>query len=142
MIQPLIVGRGSAGRALRHALAIYPEAVAPPRWLDRDAPLPAPQDPGTALLVLANPHALHAPRLLEAATRGYRYAICEKPAAVDLAQASQLEGLPLHTWICHGYRLLWGPRSSSARGMLARLATSSRWRVGTGRPARRLAGRR
>jgi len=109
MIQPLIVGRGSAGRALRHALAIYPEAVAPPRWLDRDAPLPAPQDPGTALLVLANPHALHAPRLLEAATRGYRYAICEKPAAVDLAQASQLEGLPLHTWICHGYRLLWGP---------------------------------
>jgi predicted dehydrogenase len=110
MIEPLILGRGAAGRTLRQALAMYPDDVGQARWLDRDAPLPAPRDPDQALLVIAGPHALHAPRLLEAAARGYRYAICEKPAAVDLAQVAQLDGLPVATWICHGYRLLWGPQ--------------------------------
>jgi predicted dehydrogenase len=89
---------------------MYPEHVALPRWLERDAPLPPPDDPERALLVLANPHALHAPRLLEAAARGYRYAICEKPAAVDLAQVDQLAALPMQVFVCHGYRLLWGPQ--------------------------------
>ena len=50
-------------------------------------------------------------RLLEAAERGYRWAICEKPAAVSLEQLDQLDGLRVETWICHGYRMLWGPRS-------------------------------
>lgn len=123
-IQPLIVGRGTAGKALRHALAMFPEEVAPAAWHDRDAPLPRPGDPDLALLVVASPHALHAPRLLEAAERGYRFAICEKPAAVDLDQIGQLEGLPMATWICHGYRLLWGPqelRRALATGRFGRL---------------------
>jgi predicted dehydrogenase len=59
---------------------------------------------------VAGPHALHTPRLLEAAERGYRFAICEKPAAVDLDQIEALERLPMATWICHGYRLMWGPQ--------------------------------
>ncbi len=110
MIRPLILGRGKAGQALRQALGMYPDEVAPAVWLEREAPLPPPVDAARDLLVIANPHALHAPRLLEAAELGYRYAICEKPAAVDLAQLEQLEGLPVETWICHGYRLMWGPR--------------------------------
>jgi predicted dehydrogenase len=109
-VQPLIVGRGAAGKALRHALAMYPDEVAPAIWQVRDAPLPRPENPDLALLVVANPHALHTPRLLEAAERGYRFAICEKPAAVDVDQIEALEGLPVATWICHGYRLLWGPQ--------------------------------
>jgi predicted dehydrogenase len=109
-IQPLIIGSGGAGRALRHALAMYPEDVAPAAWHDRDAPLPTPDDPERQLLVVANPHALHAPRLLEAAERGYRFAISEKPVAVDREQLSALDGLPIATWICHGYRMLWGPQ--------------------------------
>ena len=109
-VQPLIVGRGMAGKALRHALAMYPDEVAPAIWQDREAPLPPPERPELALLVVANPHALHTPRLLEAAERGYRFAICEKPAAVDLNQIEALDGLPIATWICHGYRLLWGPQ--------------------------------
>lgn len=109
-LQPLILGSGSAGRALRTALAMYPEEIAPPQGLARDAPLPDP-DPERSLLVVANPHALHAPRLLEAAELGYRWAICEKPVAVDLEQVELLEGLPLEVWVCHGYRLLWGPET-------------------------------
>lgn len=123
-VQPLIVGRGGAGRALRHALAMYPDEVAPAAWHDRDAPLPRPAEPDRALLVVASPHALHTPRLLEAAERGYRFAICEKPAAVDLDQVAQLEGLPMATWIGHGYRLLWGLqelRRALATGRFGRL---------------------
>ncbi|MDH4350412.1 MAG: Gfo/Idh/MocA family oxidoreductase, partial [Gemmatimonadota bacterium] len=109
-VQPLIVGRGAAGMALRHALALYPDAVAPAAWHPREAPLSVPSDPERALIVVASPHALHTPRLREAAERGYRFAICEKPAAVDLSQVEALAGLPMATWICHGYRLLWGPQ--------------------------------
>jgi predicted dehydrogenase len=109
-VQPLIVGRGAAGKALRHALAMYPDEVAPAMWQDRETALPRPEQPDLALLVVANPHALHTPRLLEAAERGYRFAICEKPAAVDREQIEALEGLTVATWICHGYRLLWGPQ--------------------------------
>lgn len=118
-VQPLILGRGAAGKALRHALAMYPDEVASAVWHDREAPLPRPEDPDLALLVLANPHALHTPRLLEAAERGYRFAICEKPAAVNLDQIEALEGLPMATWICHGYRLLWGPQELR-RALVAR----------------------
>lgn len=109
MLQPSILGSGTAGRALRMALAMFPAEVGEPRQLDRGAPLPDP-DPDRSLLVLANPHGLHAPRLVEAAERGYRWAICEKPAAVSLAQLARLEDLALQVWICHGYRLFWGPR--------------------------------
>jgi predicted dehydrogenase len=109
-IQPLIVGRGAAGKALRHALAMYPDDVAPATWQDRDAPLPRPENPDLALVVVANTHALHTPRLLEAAELGYRFAISEKPAAVDVDQIEALQDLPMATWICHGYRLLWGPQ--------------------------------
>jgi predicted dehydrogenase len=108
LLEPVLVGSGAAGDALRHALALYPREVAPPRPLGRGEPLPAASE--RSLLVLANPHALHTPRLLEAAARGYRLAICEKPAAVDLEQVRQLAGLPLRVWVCHGYRLMWGPQ--------------------------------
>jgi predicted dehydrogenase len=109
-IEPLIIGRGGAGQALRHALAMFPEHVAPAAWHDREAPLPSASAPDRSLIVVANPHALHTPRLLEAAERGYRFAISEKPAAVDLDQAAALDGLPMETWVCHGYRMLWGPQ--------------------------------
>ncbi|MDH3745828.1 MAG: Gfo/Idh/MocA family oxidoreductase [Acidobacteriota bacterium] len=110
VIRPLVVGSGTAGRALGTALGMFPEDIEPPVRLERSAPLPEPESPERDLLVLANPHALHTPRLLEAAERGYRYSICEKPAAVDLRQVATLDGLSVETWICHGYRLLWGPR--------------------------------
>ena len=109
-IVPFIRGSGMAGQALAHALALFPAEVAAPRWLERDQPLPVPEDSDRTLLVIAEPHALHTPRLLEAAGQGYRFAICEKPAAVDTAQIAQLETLPIETWVCHGYRMLWGPR--------------------------------
>jgi predicted dehydrogenase len=108
LIEPVLVGSGGAGEALRQALGMYPADVAAPGRLARGEPLPEPASE-RSLLVLANPHALHTPRLLEAAERGYRYAICEKPAAVDREQARQLAGLPVRTWVCHGYRLMWGP---------------------------------
>jgi predicted dehydrogenase len=141
-IQPLILGRGMGGQALRHALALYPDNVAPARWLDRDAPLPRPENPERTLLVLANPHALHTPRLLEAAERGYRFAVCEKPAAVDLDQVGALEGFPVATWICHGYRMLWGPQQLKRELAAGRVGTvisieGRYWQASATRPPRR-----
>jgi predicted dehydrogenase len=124
-LEPIVVGSGAAGEALRQALLMYPDEVAPARRLGRGEPLPA-ADPERSLLVLANPHGLHTPRLLEAAELGYRYAICEKPAAVGLEQLDALQGLPVKTWICHGYRLLWGPetlRAAWTAGKLGRVMT-------------------
>jgi predicted dehydrogenase len=125
LLDPIVVGSGAAGQALRQALAMYPDEVGPARRLARGEPLPAP-DPERSLLVLANPHGLHALRLLEAAELGYRYAICEKPAAVSLEQVERLEGLPVATWICHGYRMLWGPetlRAAWTAGRFGRVMT-------------------
>ncbi len=122
-VQPLIVGRGAAGKALRHALAMYADEVAPAVWHDREAPLPPPDTPDRALLVIANPHALHTPRLLEAVEQGYRFAICEKPAAINLDQLRALEGLQMATWVCHGYRLLWGPEELTRACAAGRFGT-------------------
>ena len=140
-IEPLILGSGAAGLALRHALAMYPDAVAPAAWLEREAPLPTPADPDRTLLVLANPHALHAPRLLEAAERGYRYAITEKPAAVNLDQVAALADLPVATWVCHGYRMAWGPqelRRAFAEGRFGTLISieGRYWQSSATRPPR------
>lgn len=123
VIHPLILGRGTAGQALRSALAMYPDDVAPAVWHERGAPLPRPDDPDRALLVVANPHALHTPVLLEAVERGYRFAICEKPAAVDLTQVEALSGLGLTVWVCHGYRMLWGPQELSRAVAAGRFGT-------------------
>lgn len=109
-VRPFIRGRGAAGQALAHALALFPDRVARPRWVERGQPFPEPRNPERALAVIANPHGRHTPRLLEAAEKGFRYAISEKPVAIDQAQIDQLAELPLETWICHGYRMLWGPR--------------------------------
>lgn len=140
-IQPLVLGRGMGGQALRHALAMYPDHVAPAMSLDRGAALPTPDDPDRALLVVATPHALHTPQLLEAADRGYRFAICEKPAAVSLEQVEALGGLPVRTWICHGYRMLWGPQElgkAVAAGRFGRLVTveGRYWQSSAARPPR------
>ena len=141
-IEPVLVGSGGAAQALRHALALFPEDVAAPRQVPRDAPLPPPH-PERSLLVLASPHALHAPRLLEAAGLGYRHAICEKPAAVDLDQLRALDDLAMQVWVCHGYRLMWGPeelRRAWSEGRFGRVhAVEGRyWQAGVVRqPAAR-----
>ena len=144
LIEPILVGSGAASDALRLALAMYPDDVAPPRQLRRGEPLPAPTSE-RSLVVVAGPHALHAPRLLEAAERGYGWAICEKPAAVDREQVRQLIGLPVRTWICHGYRLMWGPqqlRRAWAEGRFGEVLTveGRYWQAGVVReppPAKR-----
>lgn len=142
LIEPILVGSGAAGEALRQALGMYPTEVAAPRLLPRGEPLPEATSE-RSLVVLANPHALHTPRLVEAAARGYRHAICEKPAAVDLEQLQELEGFPVRTWIPHAYRLMWGPeelRRACRDGRFGRVvALEGRyWQAGAVRePAKR-----
>lgn len=61
-----------------------------------------------SVCVIATPHALHAPQLIEADKLGFDLIFCEKPAAVDLDQIKALSDLKTPVAIMHGYRQSWG----------------------------------
>lgn len=110
--EPWIVGSGMAGRALARALewAAANEGVelAPARWIGRDEVLGNTGD--GSIVCIANPHRLHVERLMQ--VRDLPGAvICEKPVAVTLADIERLADYPKPVAVCHGYRMLWGPRA-------------------------------
>jgi len=76
------------------------------RGADLNSIAPAPDD----LLIIANPHALHAPAIAAADNAGFQWIICEKPVAISKEQLSQLTQIKAQVFVCHGYRVQWGPR--------------------------------
>lgn len=113
MIYPHIVGRGMAGNAIAKCFGILAASnpqweIQPARWLERGES-PKPEANGTSILCIANPHALHAPLIVEAEKAGYQWMVCEKPGAVSLEQVESLKNIQSTVVICHGYRQQWGP---------------------------------
>lgn len=115
-ITPFLLGTGSAGTAMTKALAVakilHPElplqtVVA----LKRGAGLAEVAQAENPLLLVANPHGLHAEVLLEAERVGLRHVVVEKPAAVRPPEIEALRNLKLSAVVCHGYRTMWGPRT-------------------------------
>ena len=113
-ITPVILGNGRAGHAIAESLAILnvlrPEfGLTSPRWLKRGQSL-AEGKAGieTPLLVIANPHGLHAAAILEADRAGYGAILCEKPACVNLSEVAALRAVRTPTAIFHVYRQMWG----------------------------------
>lgn len=109
-----VVGSGNAANAMLAALAWASQTVAgvpplKPERLKRGQALP--EVSGPSLLLIANPHALHADLILEAAKKGFTHVVSEKPAVVSLEQIDALRNLPLEVAVCHGYRQNWGPQS-------------------------------
>jgi predicted dehydrogenase len=115
-LQPYLLGRGNAGQAMARCLALLPHldselSLLPPIWLERGKPLEeAPPSPHVRLLGIANPHALHAPAILEGAKAGFGLILTDKPAAVSPEQVEALRPLGDRVHVCHGYRQTWGPR--------------------------------
>lgn len=125
-IQPYFIGRGASAKALSRALALLPTVdpelapnVRAPIQLERGARLAevgaelARTAPGArAVLFVANPHALHAARLLEAQAAGFAGVLCEKPVGVTLDELARLEReVRIPVAVCHGYRMMWGPQT-------------------------------
>jgi predicted dehydrogenase len=113
-ITPFLLGKGSAGMAMTKALAIAqlgdPElGIDEGRALRRGQSLADVAAAEHPLLLVANPHGLHAQVLVEAARVGLRHVIVEKPACVTLEEAALLADLGMTVAVGHGYRTMWGP---------------------------------
>lgn len=112
-VESFIIGSGTAAKAMSAALTIVQPAsasvrVLPPRQLKRGEPLPRVEGP--ALLLIANPHALHAEVILDAEQKGFTHIVCEKPAAVSMEAIGRLREVRAQVIVCHGYRQNWGPQ--------------------------------
>lgn len=111
-ITPLILGRGMAGQAMAKSLSMLRLQfdLQEHRFLER-GPLKNASDYGpNPLLLIANPHGLHAKTLLEAEARGFQWIVVDKPICTTSDDLAALSKLKANTWVCHGYRQAWGPQ--------------------------------
>lgn len=123
VFRPFILGSGGSAQAIEGALGLL--QLSHPRWqLERPVKVARTTklsslvvDPTTDFLCLANPHALHARRLIEALEAGFRRIVTEKPIATSSEDLGLLKALPegVHVGVFHGYRALWGPRDIRRR---------------------------
>lgn len=113
MIKTYILGSGSASQAIQKSLGVldvlYPSwGIQKPVIIDRKTKLSSLNPDQNSVLFLANPHALHTPRILEAERAGFKWVITEKPAAVNIEQIQQLSQVKIPVAVYHGYRQTWG----------------------------------
>jgi len=115
-IQPYLLGSGAASKAIQKSISAlqvqYPAwNINSPVLLKRGTPLASvPKEKGS-VLILANPHALHTPLLVEAERAGFEWAITDKPAAVSLEQVKDLKKIIIPVAVFHGYRQTWAVQS-------------------------------
>jgi predicted dehydrogenase len=109
----VIVGSGFAGQAIRSAYSLlanqdFNQTPSVTFW-ERGRPLrEAAQAFPNSILVVANPHGLHAQTLLEADSLGFHAILVEKPACTHLADVQTLRGIKTPTAVLHVYRQMWG----------------------------------
>lgn len=112
-LTPYILGSGLAGTAIAEAFAILSIAdkelkFNPVKQVSRDTKLSDFSLNKNSVVCVANPSALHAPRLIEALEAGAGMVICEKPTATDMAQLQQLQKIKGKVAVFYVYRQLWG----------------------------------
>lgn len=113
IISPYILGSGKASMALLEALRVV--ELNHPEWvfnavqkISRDALFPDVSKDKFPLLIIANPHALHAKAILDAERAGFKLIICEKPSVTSLEQIHTLRKVQVPVAVCHVYRQMWG----------------------------------
>jgi len=117
LISPLIVGGGRAGEAIARSLYVVSRLeprlqMETPVIHKRGAPLVEfAHSKSHPILIVANPHGLHAPTILEGAAAGFRLILAEKPSCVSPDQMKKLREVQTPVAIFHGYRQMWGPQT-------------------------------
>ena len=114
-IQPYLLGSGAASKAIQKSIAAlkiqYPQwGIQDPVLLKRGTDLSSlieDEVSKESVLILANPHALHAPQVLKAQQAGFQWVVTEKPAAVSLEQVEILKDISIPVAVFHGYRQTW-----------------------------------
>lgn len=111
-IQPYVLGSGRAAQALVKSLAVLEIMdglqIEKTIHLKRDQSLKGlTKKDEFSLLLIANPHALHAPKILEADGE-FQLIVTEKPACTSLDEIAALKKVKTPVALCHGYRQSWG----------------------------------
>lgn len=116
-LQPVIVGRGMAGKAILQSLDIVsridPELrLLPVRVADRGAPLNSYLvEQARNVLFLANPSGLHAQGIIDGIHSGYDAIATDKPVCVRREEIPPLRAAEALVTVFHGYRVMWGSRT-------------------------------
>lgn len=110
---PYILGSGKAAQAIQEALKIvatvHPEMTFSKMiQLKRGEAFPDVTKIENPLLLIANPHALHAAAILEGEESGFKFIVTEKPAATNPQDIEKLRAVKTPVAVCHGYRQSWG----------------------------------
>ncbi|MEZ4814977.1 MAG: Gfo/Idh/MocA family oxidoreductase [Bdellovibrionota bacterium] len=116
IIQPYILGSGRAGQAMLKGLAVLELSDAEFSFkkaikIERAQPLKdVVKNDEFSLLLIANPHALHAAKILEAEGL-FDLIVTEKPVCTSLEEIESLKKVKTPVAVCHGYRQSWGVQS-------------------------------
>lgn len=112
-ISPFLLGRGMAGQAFQKSLAIL--ALQHPDWdirpavvLGRGEKIAFPPSAPNPVLLIANPHGLHAASLLEGAKAGFKAVAVEKPACVNMKEVELLKPVRIPVAVAQVYHQMWG----------------------------------
>ena len=110
---PYILGSGKAAQAMAEALkiiaTIHPDfTFSETTQLKRAEDFPDVTKIENPLLLIANPHALHAAAIIDGEKAGFKFIVTEKPAATNLTDIERLRDIEMPVAVCHGYRQMWG----------------------------------
>lgn len=113
-ITPFVVGSGRAAQALMESFRLL-EINRPNFYVKEFHRLARGQKlqgitkgVENPVLLIANPHGLHAQTLLDAEKESFKLIVVEKPAAVSLKEVEALRLLKTPVAVCHVYRQMWG----------------------------------
>jgi len=116
-IQPFVSGSGMSGKGMTKALAIIqivdPEVqLAPSVQLTRGQSLSGLVTKNfRPLLLIGNPHGLHAQMILDGISAGFENIIVDKPVCVSKDDIPKLKKVSQDVAVCHGFRQQWGPQT-------------------------------
>jgi len=116
-IQPFVSGSGMSGKGMTKALSII-KIVDPEIQLEPTVQLTRGQSLGglvnknfKPLLLIGNPHGLHAQTILEGISAGFENIVVDKPVCVSLEDIPKLKKVTQDIAVCHGFRQQWGPQT-------------------------------
>jgi hypothetical protein len=110
---PYLLGSGNSAKAILNSLAIIPNidsdiTIEPIRKVQRDQVLSDFNPCKNSILFIANPHGLHAKKVIEADTAGFTNIVVEKPICCSLNELEQLSSVKAKVAVLHIYRQTWG----------------------------------
>jgi predicted dehydrogenase len=117
-ITPYIAGWGMAGKGMAKALEIIkiinPDfTIAEPIIIKKGTQTlqGLGKDKENPLLLIGNPHGLHAQMILDGVAAGFQHIVTDKPVCIRKDDISRLREVKADVAVTHGFRQHWGPQT-------------------------------